>query len=248
MDYLFFIACLLSLTLAIIFSALLLIFKAPFAKKSLAITGIIFGVSFVGFAATAVGDEEETAEAEELPQAENVENEDDIKDGKSEDVTKEDDIVDVTEDEPTLNISVEEFRENFDSVAGEFGLTYRSNKDAEIVVGDVYDTQQLITASDHVSAFATLTKDGGIVSLNLVGSGDGTQESGFEILASIGAMIGAVEPELAAEERGEILTELGILDEGGISDGLKQVENNGILYSFNKTADEGLMFFVEPAE
>lgn len=259
MDNLFFAFLLLSIPASIIF-LILLFTKWQHAKKALAITGIVFGVSFVGFAATAEGDGEETAEAEELPQVENDEDEEDIKEGKSEDASQEvanndiegdveeDDIVDDTEDEPTLEISVDEFRENFDAVAGEFELTYRSNKDAEIVDGDVYDTQPLITASDHVNALATLTKGGDIVALNLVGSGDGTQESGFEILASIGAMIGAVEPNFTAGERGEILAELGILDEGGISVGLKQVENGGILYSFNKTEDIGIMFFVEPAE
>src|SRR5690625_3088162 len=71
--------------------------------------------------------------------------------------------------EPSLPFTVDEFRERFDAAADEFGLPYRSNKSAEVVKGDVYDTQQVITASDYVNAFATLSKNGDVVNISMTG-------------------------------------------------------------------------------
>lgn len=149
--------------------------------------------------------------------------------------------------EPTLPFTVNEFRKRFDDAADEFELTYRSNKSAEITKGDVYDTQQVITASDYVNAFATLSKDGGIINISMIGVGDGSDNSGFEILASIGTIIAAAQPKLSPEERGVILNELGLSD-GRAEEDMQSTTRDNIKYSLSINDLTGVMFFVEPAE
>lgn len=155
---------------------------------------------------------------------------------------------DKKEYDPKLKITVEEFRENFDKAAEEFDLGFRSNKNAEVEKGEVKDTQKLVTASDFVQVFATLNKDGNMESINLIGSGDGSLDSGMQIIGTIGATIATVQPELTPDERGKILEELKLLSEDEIPQDEQETINGNFKYTLTVSEFVGVMFFVEPAE
>lgn len=156
----------------------------------------------------------------------------------------EDDVTDA----PTLGFTVEEFRNNFDKFADEFELFFRSDKDAEVEKGEVNDLQKIVTASEYVQVFATLNKEGGILALNLVGVGDGSEQSGIEIMSTIGTIVAASQPELEPEERGDILRDVGLIGESELPEEMVTVEDGGYAYSLSVSDITGVMFFVEPVE
>lgn len=150
--------------------------------------------------------------------------------------------------EPTLPITVNEFRNNFDRFAGEFELPFRSNQKAKVEKGEVYNTQKLVTGSDYVQVFATLTKDGKVKGINFVGVGDGSPDSGLQIIGALGSTIAATQPDFTAEQRGEVLTDLGILGDGDLPSDMTSTVRGKYKYSFSISDVTGIMFFVEPAE
>lgn len=155
--------------------------------------------------------------------------------------------IEESEEVSTLPYTVDEFREKFDVAAEEFGLFFRSNKTAEIVEGQVNNTQQVVTASDYVNIFATLNKNNEVLSINLIGVGDGTTDSGVEIMATIGATIAASQPELSPDERGDILKDLGLIGDEEIGDDMATTTRGKFTYSLSINDVTGVMFFVEPA-
>lgn len=173
---------------------------------------------------------------------------DEIKEESNEEEESEDIIKETTEEVAVLPLTIEEIYDNFDRGAEEFELSFRANRDAEVEDGAIYDTQNIVTDSDYVSMFATITKDGGIVNLTMIGVGDGTAGSGLEILGAMGSTIAAVQPELTPEERGEILTELGILGGDGFPEDMTNTIRDNIKYSFSFSDLVGAMFIVESAE
>lgn len=193
-----------------------------------------------------VAKEEKEEEEKEKPEPEKKEKKE-YKPKDDAEYEKEKDKEKKKKDEPTLPFTVNEFRERFDDAADEFELTYRSNKSADITKGDVHDTQQVITASDYVNAFATLSKDGGVISISMVGVGDGSDNSGFDILATMGAIIAAAQPELMPEERGVVLKELGLSD-GRAEEDMQSTTRDNVKYSLSINELTGVMFFVEPVE
>src|SRR5699024_2524028 len=181
--------------------------------------------------------EEPAKDKEEKKKSNEGKKKDKPKTGEKKKEDKNDDLV--------LPFTVNEFRENFDKAADEFALPFRSNKTAKVEEGEVNDTQQVLTASDYVNIFATLNKEGDVLSINLIGIGDGSEDSGFEIISVIGTSIAAAQPELTEDDRGDILKELGVLDEGSFGE-MMSTNRNGFTYSLSIDEATGVMFFIEP--
>lgn len=188
-----------------------------------------------------VDEQPEEVEEEAVDNDETDESEKEESDETSEEALEEEEVA-------VLPLTIEEIYDNFDRGAEEFELSFRANRDAEVEDGAIYDTQNIVTDSDYVSMFATITKDGGIVNLTMIGVGDGTAGSGLEILGAIGSTIAAVQPELTPEERGEILTDLGILGGDGFPEDMTNTIRDNIKYSFSFSDLVGAMFIVESAE
>lgn len=247
------------------------IVSAAFLRKNKERRNLFYisvGVAAFGLlgAAASVYDEEDGKPDEEVQDpADNVE-ENEVNDGdkpnnennidnenEGEDIVNNEDNAEEgtdTEDEQelTLKVSLEEFRDNFDNAADEFDLPFRINRVAEVEEGAVNNSVKLITASEYVNSFAALSRDNEILSITLIGSGDGSDDSGFEILAAIGATIAATQPELSPDERGEILRDLGIISDGELPEEMTSAVSGEYIYSFEYNDLAGVMFFVEPKE
>ncbi|MCZ2259861.1 hypothetical protein [Sporosarcina sp. G11-34] len=150
-------------------------------------------------------------------------------------------------DQSSLGFGIDELRDRFDSNADEYSLPFRSNRDTKVEEGEVYDGLILANANDFINVRALLTKEKSEVrQIMMVAQGDGTEQSGFNILVTIGVLIASTNPELSADERGEILTELTQGAQGGEVD--ISITKNNVEYTFNKSDLLGIMFFAEVAK
>lgn len=86
-------------------------------------------------------------------------------------------------------------------------------------------------------------KDGMVRSVSVLGSGDGTIESGANIILAMVVLISTINPELNPDQRGEILKNLGVFDnKTDIMDLNKETTKHGIRYSIVSSEMFGIIF------
>lgn len=82
----------------------------------------------------------------------------------------------------------------------------------------------------------------------MVGAGDGTAQSGTDILVTIGLLITSTNPDLTTEERAGVLQDLGLLSEGvDISQINQSTKRNGIKYTIKGSKELGVWFIASDA-
>lgn len=139
----------------------------------------------------------------------------------------------------------ESFKEAFNNYASSNDLDeLQITDDLEVKEGEVQNTFQYMF-NGHLGVIGTVNKsDGSVKEVTLLGSGDGSFKSGSNIILGMMAIIAAVDPGLKAENRIEILKDLGLL--GGkdvdITNLSGKTERNGIKYFISSSEMMGLMF------
>ncbi|MGG4146101.1 hypothetical protein ABEW34_23660 [Paenibacillus algorifonticola] len=79
-------------------------------------------------------------------------------------------------------------------------------------------------------------------------AGDGTPQSGANLILSFGALIGATNPELETNESGDIFEELGLMESNVDMYNLnKSAERNGITYTIKSLKETGIWFMAQNA-
>lgn len=147
--------------------------------------------------------------------------------------------------EPHLFLSVDDFKEAFNR--------YCTSNDIDMVIydievqhGEVYNTFQCMF-SKNLGLVGTVNKsDASLRELLMVGSGNGTIESGAEILLCMASIIATVDPALKPSERGQIIKKLGMLGDRDrdILNMSHKTKRNGITYTVNSSHMTGIIFSV----
>ncbi|MDY6120419.1 MAG: hypothetical protein SPI03_03645 [Campylobacter sputorum] len=87
-----------------------------------------------------------------------------------------------------------------------------------------------------------------LIGITYLGRGDGTAQSGIDMVSTIVATVMAIEnPKMPADQRGQTIKDLGLLDSGGdITKIDKTTIRNGVKYHIMFVKDIGLMMTVSP--
>lgn len=146
-----------------------------------------------------------------------------------------------------IGMDVEGFRKAFNSAAKSSNIDMKLGeiKVEEGAVQDVF-THKI---SDYVALTGSVNKsDKSMREVTMVGAGDGSIESGTDMLLTVGLLIAATNPDLSPDERGSVLEDVGLLDENvDLKKINKSTERNGIKYTLKGTEELGVWFIVSDA-
>ena len=94
-----------------------------------------------------------------------------------------------------------------------------------------------------VAINAAIKKETGLAnSFTFIGVPDGSEESGFQVIAGMGVFIGAIDPSLTPDERNDVLKELGMMDEEfNVLDHEGKTTKNGFNYHLSTSEFTGIM-------
>jgi hypothetical protein len=151
--------------------------------------------------------------------------------------------------EYTIVSNTETFRKRFNASMSGTRNGSLAIKSLSIQDGEVNNAFQYLL-TDHIAIVGQLNKsDNSIRSIIVTLQGDGTLQSGLDIMTTIMGVIDSTNPGLIPEERGQILRELGLFDEGLDIDKIQaRATKNGITYSVQGSELIGLMFAVGSEE
>jgi hypothetical protein len=147
-----------------------------------------------------------------------------------------------SEETQYLFSSPEAFRVAFNSASARIRLDFEIDE-LKLIKGEVHNTISY-KFNDNLGIIGLVDKmNGKMIDLMMVCTGDETAESGTNIFLCMGTIIAAVDPELPAEERGEIMSELGILGkEADVTNLAGETRRNGIKYGLSSSKMTGIMF------
>jgi prephenate dehydratase len=142
--------------------------------------------------------------------------------------------------------SIETFRKRFNAFMSEVNNGSIKIENLSVDDGEVNNVFQYML-TDHIAIVGQLNKsDNSIRSLILTLQGDGTMQSGMDIMTTIMGVVDATNPGISPKERGEVLKELGLFKKGiDINKIDSRATKNGIEYSLQGSEMIGLMFAVE---
>jgi flagellar motor protein MotB len=147
----------------------------------------------------------------------------------------------------TLGMTPTQFMVAFNESAEEFDSTLRI-KNIKLEVGSLQNSfQHMFT--ENLGVIGTVNKqDNSVRDVLILGSGNGLASSGMDIFIAMGILIAATNPELAPDERGDILRDLGLMDENtDILNIDASTIRNGIRYNISGSEQIGIMFSVGDA-
>ena len=149
----------------------------------------------------------------------------------------------VTE-ETSLDWDQADFENRFNSFIAENQLAITPLA-GQIEEGEVQNTLSY-DLTPHSSMVAMVNKDTSkIKDIMMIGAGDGSEDSGLNIMVSLGSLIAAADPTLSAQDRGAIMKELGFGDETKDLMNLKEeTSRNGIKYKMNSSELTGFILGV----
>ncbi|MGF7050774.1 hypothetical protein J2T13_005324 [Paenibacillus sp. DS2015] len=153
-------------------------------------------------------------------------------------------------DEPitgTLGISVDQFTQAFNSSAKEFQTGLKISK-LSIIPDDVNDNFIYVLV-DNLSLQGIVDKTtGNLRQVTVTSRGDGSADSGADILLSIGVLIMATNPTLNTEDRGAIIRDIGFTDENTDFSNLnRSTVRNGLQYQIESSDTTGIRFSISEA-
>lgn len=106
---------------------------------------------------------------------------------------------------PSLGLSTAEFKERFNKVAEEVDAPFHINQ-MKVEKGNI-DTFNVTFDKNHI-LFGTITKDGLIEGVTSISAGDGTIQSGFNMLQISHIIIRTFSPEISKEDASKIVLEM----------------------------------------
>lgn len=147
-----------------------------------------------------------------------------------------------------IGMDVEGFRKAFNSTATSLNLSDMTLGKLKVQDGAVQDVFSY-KISDYVYLQGSINKsDGSLREVTMVGAGDGTAQSGTDILVTIGLLIASTNPGLTTEERAGVLQDLGLLSEGvDITQINQSTKRNGIKYTIKGSNELGIWFIASDA-
>jgi hypothetical protein len=143
--------------------------------------------------------------------------------------------------------STETFRKQFNSFAQKHQMG--RIRSIRINDGDVCNSFTC-TVRDRIEIIGQLNKnDNSVRSITMFASGNGTAESGAEIMMMMYALMAAADPSLSDQDKTEILRSLGIFDAHEDANELSgSTVRNGIKYYISASGLLGIFFGAQSAE
>ncbi len=113
-----------------------------------------------------------------------------------------------------------------------------------------YLTIQLLTNSKNIGLVVVANnKTKKVQSITFIGTGDGTMQSGLDVMFGLSAVIMAIEnPNMPIDKRGKILKELGLSGGELSKQGKLAIERKGIKYSISTSDTVGTWLIAEPIQ
>lgn len=141
----------------------------------------------------------------------------------------------------SLNLSPDEFKDRFNQAAQNSNMKIAN---INIENGDVQNTfNNRIT--NNINVVGVINKsDNSVRNLIMIGAGDGTPQSGADVLIAMGLLIASANPELIPEERFKILQDIGLAKKGDNLPTKGDLIRHGRKYSFNVSKDTGIQFTI----
>ncbi|GAA4271466.1 hypothetical protein U6A24_12840 [Aquimarina gracilis] len=138
--------------------------------------------------------------------------------------------------------NVNTFKNRFNNYCRKSSSSLRI-RNITVQIGEVNNTFQYMFNS-HIGLIGTLNKkDGSLKEVTMVGQGDGSLNSATNILVTMGGIINGVNPSLTPNERGQILKEIGFLNDNVDINNLEANTKRGeIKYWINSSKYLGIMF------
>ncbi|MNW28849.1 hypothetical protein D3C74_56880 [compost metagenome] len=140
-----------------------------------------------------------------------------------------------------IGMAPEKFRKEFNSSAKSMGATLKI-ADSKIQNGSVQDvfSAQL---NDNIYLQGSINKsDGSLRDMTMIARGDGSEESAANMLFTMGLIISVTSPDLSADERGNILRDVGLMGKIDFSNHNKSTERGAIKYTLITSDQIGIMF------
>lgn len=139
--------------------------------------------------------------------------------------------------EKTLGVTLEVYADRMNKILKSADIKHRVST-KKIVRGSVNDSLNF-RVSQFTSLVVTISKTSGeVLAVTLIGSGDGTPSSGFDVMMVASAALNAAVPAMKFEE---VFTGLS-----GLLDGQERVHGS-VKLSASKIDQMGTFFFAEPA-
>lgn len=145
----------------------------------------------------------------------------------------------------SIGMKPEQFKNNFNKISNEVQTGFNINQ-LVIDEGAVQNTFKY-QINDNVGIIGSVNKRTGLVrEITMVAQGDGTEQSGIDMLLAMGTLIRASDLKMTPEESGNILNKL-IGEDFNINDYEASTVRNGIEYSIMTSSELGIWFIISNA-
>lgn len=141
---------------------------------------------------------------------------------------------------PVFNITVKQFVDNYNKAA----KAADSSQRARALPSKGQSTQVEITKNNGV--VISTSDSGKIVHFMYIGTGDGTTQSGAQIILGMAFAIGAIKPDWPTSKRRDVMRALGLLD-GSMPEKSSAVVG-GVKFDFMFSQGTGVFFSAAPAK
>ncbi len=139
--------------------------------------------------------------------------------------------------------SVEEFKNIFNEYCQSKGLDFRINS-VKLEEGEVNNSFSYML-TDNIGLIGSINKsDETIKSITMIGSGDGSLESGSDMILCMATIISSVDPTLPEDRKSEVFKKLKLIGDKAV-DFTNMSQNtimNGIKYTVTSNPNTGVMF------
>ena len=148
------------------------------------------------------------------------------------------------EKQPEMMCSVPFFIEQYNKTAPDLGLSFLNEKAVKDKSG-VMETHQIFLTRYSVVTMTSNPGRGSLTSLIFNGAGDGSQQSGMLILASLLNTVSAILNEYTPDELKVVFDQLGLFDPSGKIEP-QTVATDHFIFSISSSESAGLILSVKP--
>lgn len=141
---------------------------------------------------------------------------------------------------PCFNLTVKKFASNYDAIAKS------CDSEQRVKIAKQEEGTATLVMSTSNGALVSTNAEGKISSILYIGVGDGTTKSGINIITGIICTIGAVKPEWEPSKRGDVMRELGLVENDGNLPKKSQTVMDDVQFTFSFSQEIGVMLIVEP--
>lgn len=148
---------------------------------------------------------------------------------------------------PIIFKTVDEFQQRFNAMATENELEFQV-RSIDIEEGSVNNTFEY-HFNDHIGILGALNKaDNSVISVTMIGTGDGTEASGANIIVMMLGLIATADPSIKPDDRPKLLKRMGMFtDENDVTNMDAHTVQNGLKYSISSSPTMGIWFSVSSA-